>query len=130
VIIDTSALVAIFANEPEREQFLEAITSSSECAVAAPTLLETSLVLSKFGPQLDAWLQRFVREAAITIVPFDETHLAAAQKANLRYGRTSGHPAKLNFGDCFSYAACTVSGRPLLFKGTAFSKTDIVSAVS
>jgi len=130
MIVDSSALVAILAREPERERFIEAIVASTECSVAAPTMLETSIVLGKFGPQVAAALRELIREAKITIVSFDEEHLAAAEDAYRRFGRGTGHVAQLNFGDCFSYAASVVSGRPLLFKGDDFVHTDVLAALS
>jgi ribonuclease VapC len=128
MIIDTSVLVAIFTNEPDRERFLEAIDDAPQRSIAAPTLLETFIVLRRFGRQLATVLDEFVRAAGIAVIPFDEAHLAAAMDADRRFGRGTGHPAKLNFGDCFSYAAAAVSGRPLLFKGEDFTYTDVLAA--
>jgi ribonuclease VapC len=130
VIIDTSAIIAILRNEPDRQRFLDALNTATQCWVAAPTLFEASIVLSRFGPQLTNVLAEFVREAEISIVPFDHVQLSAAQEANRRFGKGSGHAARLNFGDCFAYAACAVSGQPLLFKGADFSQTDVVSVLA
>lgn len=130
MIVDTSAIVAILTSEPERERFLEAITAAPRCSVAAPTLLETFIVLGKFGSQVTDLLTDFIHEAGLSVVPFDEIHAAAAQDAHRRFGKGSGHAAGINFGDCFSYAACAVSGEPLLFKGNDFARTDIVNAVA
>ncbi len=130
MIVDTSAVVAILTSEPERERFLEAITTAPRCSVAAPTLLEAYIVLGNFGPQVTELLADFIREAELSVLPFDEIHVAAAQDAYRRFGKGSGHAAGLNFGDCFSYAACAVSGEPLLYKGNDFARTDIVNAVA
>ncbi len=97
--------------------------------MAAPTVLETSIVLRKFGSEVLVQLREFIREADIRIVSFDAEHLAAAEDAYRRFGRGTGHKARLNFGDCFAYAACAISGRPLLFKGENFAHTDITSAL-
>lgn len=74
---------------------------------------------------LDALLERTGTE----IVPFDATHARVARSAFLRYGRSSGSPARLNFGDCISYALATVTGEPLLFKGEEFTHTDVTPAL-
>jgi ribonuclease VapC len=129
VIVDTSALVAILAVEPDRDAYLEAINDADECSIAAPTLLETSIVLRRFGPQVSVGLDQFIREAGISVLPFESEQLVAARDADRQFGRATGHPAKLNFGDCFAYAAAIVTGRPLLFKGDDFRSTDVVPAL-
>jgi ribonuclease VapC len=129
VIIDSSALIAILAREPERPRFIDAIVDAAQCSVIAPTLLETAIVLRRFGPTAVSVLRDFIRDSHIDIIPFGAEHVTAAQDAFTRFGRGSGHAAKLNFGDCFSYAACAVSGRPLLFKGNDFIHTEILDAL-
>ena len=52
----------------------------------------------------------------------------AAYAAFVAFGKGSGHPAGLNFGDVFSYALAKVRNLPLLFKGDDFSQTDIARA--
>jgi ribonuclease VapC len=128
VIIDTSAVVAVLRNEPEREQFAEAIAGAGRRSMAAPNLLETAMVLA--GRQEDAILERldaFLREASIRIQPFSADHAAAARHAFLRYGK-GRHKAALNFGDCIAYAAAKLEAEPLLFKGEDFRLTDIEAA--
>jgi ribonuclease VapC len=127
VIVDSSALVAIFAEEPDSRQLLEAIVGCTRCSISAPTLVETSIVLKKFSSPLVTDLRAFIREAGIDIVAFDEVHADAAEDAYRRFG--SGSKARLNLGDCFSYAASIVSGRPLLYKGNDFIRTDVMSAL-
>jgi ribonuclease VapC len=129
MIVDSSALVAIFAEEPDSRQLLEAIVGSTRCSISAPTLVETSIVLKKFSSPLVTDLRAFIREAGIDIVAFDEGHADAAEDAYRRFGRGSGSKARLNLGDCFSYAASIVSGRPLLYKGNDFIHTDVMSAL-
>jgi ribonuclease VapC len=128
VIIDTSAVVAVLRNEPEREQFAEAIAGAGSRSMAAPNLLETAMVLA--GRQEDAILERldaFLREASVRIQPFSAEHAAAARHAFLRYGK-GRHKAALNFGDCIAYAAAKLEAEPLLFKGEDFRLTDIEAA--
>jgi ribonuclease VapC len=62
------------------------------------------------------------------IEPVTEGQARIARQAYRDFGNTSGHPAKLNFGDCFSYALAKTKGEPLLFKGQDFSRTDVKSA--
>ena len=128
MILDSSAIIAILAGEPERDQFIAAIASSEAPAVAAPTILETTIALARFGPTLLDDLQTFVTEARLQIVPFGPEHLAVAKDAFLRFGRASGHRARLNFGDCISYATAVVAGEPLLCKGSDFIYTDVPKA--
>ena len=128
MIVDSSALIAILAKEPERRQFIEAIVNSERVSIGAPTMLETSIALRRFEPGLLGSLERFSAEARIRIVAFGAEHLAAAQEAYRRFGRASGHPARLNFGDCISYAIATVADEPLLFKGDDFIHTDVTPA--
>ena len=129
MILDSSALVAIFADEPDSRQLLEPIVGCTRCSISAPTLVETSIVLKKFSSPLVTDLRAFIREAGIDIVAFDEVHADAAEDAYRRFGRGSGSKARLNLGDCFSYAASIVSGRPLLYKGNDFIHTDVMSAL-
>ena len=72
-------------------------------------------------------LQGVLRSIGAEIVPFQEEHYEAAVSAFLRYGK-GRHPARLNFGDCMSYALAVITGLPLLYTGDDFSKTDIQSA--
>ena len=129
MVIDTSALVAILLNEPERRLFNECIESATRRLISAGTLLEASLVLeSRLGEIGGRELDLFLHRAGFEIVPVDENQAEIARGAFRRYGK-GRHPAALNFGDCFSYAAAGATGEPLLFKGNDFSKTDIESAV-
>jgi ribonuclease VapC len=125
VIIDTSAIVAILAGEPDAVRYAQRIEQDPTPRIGTPALLEASLVLTRwFGESAEAALDSFVREAGAEIVPFDLPQFHAAQLAYRRYGK-GRHPAGLNFGDCMSYALAKVCDEALLFKGDDFSKTDI-----
>jgi ribonuclease VapC len=129
VIIDSSALVAILRAEPDREIYLRAITNAQQRMIAAPTLLETTMVLG--GGQDTAILEQldaFVLQARLQVLPFTAAHAAVAREAFLRYGK-GRHPAGLNFGDCIAYATARLEGLPLLFKGQDFRRTDIAPAL-
>jgi ribonuclease VapC len=126
VTLDTSAVVAIFREEPERAEFLSLIDQASRRVISAVSVLEAAMVLegrsgSDGGSDLDLFLSR----ASVEIVPFDEEQLALARTAFRLFGK-GRHRAGLNFGDCAAYALAEWSGEPLLFKGTDFSATDVI----
>ncbi len=129
MIIDSSVLVAILSLEPGYDRFVLAITQAKRRLLAAPTLLETTMVLA--GRREDEILDRldqFLRTASIETVPFTADHAAVARQTFLRYGK-GRHPAALNFGDCIAYATARLEAMPLLFKGDDFRLTDIEAAV-
>ncbi|WP_192259999.1 type II toxin-antitoxin system VapC family toxin [Mesorhizobium caraganae] len=128
MIIDSSVLVAILRLEPGYDRFVLAITQAKRRLLAAPTLLETTMVLA--GRREDEILDRldqFLRTASIETVPFTADHAAVARQTFLRYGK-GRHPAALNFGDCIAYATARLEAMPLLFKGDDFRLTDIEAA--
>lgn len=122
MILDTSAVVAILQGEPEAEALAALIESVDRVHISTATVVEASLVLGGARQQV---LDDFLASAGAVVVPFDETQVAIARRAHLRYGRGSGSPARLNYGDCFSYALAMASDRPLLFKGRDFTHTDV-----
>ena len=125
MVIDTSALAAIFFREPERQKFLTAIISSATRMVSAATVLETGIVVeSRLGEAGGRELDLFVIRANFQIVPVDAELAELARSAWRRFGK-GRHPASLNFGDCFAYALAKWTGEPLLAKGTDFLSTDV-----
>ncbi len=125
MVIDTSALVAIFFAEPERQKFLAAITAAGSRLVSAASVLETGIVLeARQGEMAGREFDLFVVRANLQIVPVDAEQVDLARSAWRKYGK-GRHPAGLNFGDCFSYALAKSVGEPLLAKGTDFASTDI-----
>jgi len=125
MIIDTSALVAILFDEPERRRFNELIEADETRLISAVTLVEASLVIeSRRGEAAGRELDLLLHRAQVSIVPVNEEQAEIARQAWRRYGR-GRHEANLNFGDCFSYALARASDEPLLAKGDDFSKTDI-----
>ena len=125
MVIDTSALAAIFFGEPERQEFLAAITTAENRLVSAASVLETGIVLeARQGEAAGREFDLFVVRASLQIVPVDAEQVDLARTAWRKYGK-GRHPAGFNFGDCFSYALAKASGEPLLAKGTDFSSTDI-----
>ena len=125
MVIDSSALVAILYQEPEAAFFSRMIEQAAVCSISAASVLETAMVVeSRFGSLAGGMLDDLIRRASIHIVPFDAEQLAIARTAYSNYGK-GRHPAKLNFGDCISYALARCLGEPLLYKGDDFAKTDI-----
>jgi ribonuclease VapC len=126
MVIDTSALVAIAFAEPEREVFLSLILQSERILISTPTLLETRMVVhGRRGERAVVLLDDLLRLPMFESVPPGEAETSAAYAAFVAYGKGSGHPAGLNFGDVFSYALAKVRGLPLLYKGEDFAQTDI-----
>lgn len=129
IALDSSAILAILFKEPERDVFARKIADTEALFVSAATVLETTVVLTRRSAlRDDRYLQRFLVENAVTIVSFDAEQSEIARDAYRRYGQGSGHPARLNFGDCFSYALAKQLGAPLLYKGTDFAQTDVAIA--
>ncbi|MGO8815022.1 MAG: type II toxin-antitoxin system VapC family toxin [Terriglobia bacterium] len=125
MVIDTSALVAIFLGEPERQQFLEAITQSGTRRMSAANVLEAGIVLeARRGEAAGQNLDVFLQQAKVEIVPVDAEQAAMARRAWRKFGK-GRHPAALNFGDCFAYALAKFFNEPLLAKGNDFIQTDI-----
>jgi len=125
MVIDTSALLAILFDEPEREAFVEAITTVERTLVSAATLVETSIVLEhRVGPGGVRDFDLLLDTARIETVAVDAAQALVARDAYRRYGK-GRHRAALNLGDCFSYALARVESRPLLFKGDDFAHTDV-----
>ncbi len=131
IVIDTSALIAIFRLETEAESFLKAIVEAEERIFSALSLLEASMVMSRRGAAETVFepLDDFLVEAGVKIAPFDADQARLAREAFLRFGK-GRHPAGLNFGDCAAYALARSRGAPLLYKGSDFSRTDIDAAAS
>jgi ribonuclease VapC len=126
MVFDTSALLAILLDEPERRVFNEAIEAAESRLLSAATFLETSMILeSRHGAEGVRALDRLLAAANIQIVAVDLSQATAAREAFRQFGKRR-HPAGLNFGDCFSYALAKCRAEPLLFKGNDFARTDIL----
>jgi ribonuclease VapC len=128
MVLDTSAIVAILSNEPERERFVGLIGASASRRLSAANRVEATLVIE--GRKRDAGradLDLFLSEAEVEVVPVTLEQAGLACQAFRRYGK-GRHPAGLNFGDVFAYALAKVTGEPLLFTGDDFARTDIASA--
>lgn len=128
MIVDSSALIAILRDEPERRDF-EDLIELRQSSMSVVGLVECAIVLRGVGA-VETRLDELVSRLRIEAVQVDLLQGALAREAHRRFGKGTGHPAKLNFGDCFAYALAKSTGRPLLFKGEDFTLTDIEPAVN
>lgn len=129
IVIDSSALVAILRREPEADAFLRIIAEADACFLSSVSLLETSMVLAGRTGEAERWsdLDALIARAQIEVVPQDTHQATQAREAFLRYGK-GRHAARLNVGDCASYALAKSRNVPLLFKGDDFLRTDLPAA--
>jgi ribonuclease VapC len=128
MIIDASALIAILRKEPEAAACARAIADATERRVSAVNFVEAAVVIDAGGnPIASRRFDDLIREAAITIEPVTDRQAQIAREAYRDFGKGSGHPARLNFGDCFAYALAKAMNEPLLYKGNDFVHTDIAS---
>ncbi len=130
MIVDTSALLAIFLAEPERKQFLGLITKAETRCISAVNVLETGIVLeARRGEAAGREFDLFLHHAQFEVVAADSEQIEIARVAWRKYGK-GRHRAGLNFGDCFAYALAKVMGEPILFKGDDFAHTDLTAAIT
>jgi ribonuclease VapC len=130
MIVDTSALVALIRDEPDADRFFRALSHSHQSKrMSAANYFEAAIVID--GARSPIASRRFdeaVTEAGIIIEPVTREQAEIARAAYRDFGKGSGHPARLNFGDCFAYALARARREPLLFKGDDFSQTDVAVA--
>ncbi len=125
MVLDSSAVIAILFDEPERGAFTQAIERDPRRLISAGNLLECALLTEArrgevAGRELDLLLHR----AEVQTIAVDADHVELARSAWRRFGK-GRHPAALNFGDCFAYALSASAGEALLFKGEDFARTDV-----
>lgn len=131
IAVDTSALVAIAFAEPEREAFMQAIKIAGKALVSTVSVVEARMVIhGRRGQRAVILMDDLLRLPMFELVAPSPPEMDAAYAAFVAYGKGSGHPAGLNFGDVFSYALAKVRGVPLLYKGNDFAHTDIASALA
>jgi ribonuclease VapC len=131
IVIDTSAIVAIAFNEPEREEFLAVLRTAGRVLISTVSVVEVRMVVhGRKGERAVVWIDDFLKLPLFDLCPPGEAEINAAHAAFVAFGKGSGHPAALNFGDVFSYGLAKVRGLPLLFKGNDFSQTDIQACMA
>lgn len=130
MIIDSSAILSILTLEDDALVFADAMEMAESLKMSAATFLEASMVIDAKRSATLSWkFDDFLQRARIEIVPLTVHQARIARAAFRDYGRGSGSPAKLNFGDCLAYALAIDSGEPLLFKGNDFTHTDVGNAL-
>lgn len=127
MIVDSSALVALLEKEAGYERLLDALlTAKTTPRIASPNFVETAIVVdSRRNPTLNRQLDDLIERFGIEVVPLTAEHARIAREAYRDFGRGSGHPAKLNFGDSIAYALARSERVPLLFVGDDFPHTDV-----
>lgn len=126
MIVDASALLAVLLDEPEAEAMARAIATAEIVVLSAATYVEAAIVVDSarsrtLATQLDTILTR----EGIQIEPVTVDQARIAREPYRRYGRGSGHRARLNFGDCFAHALAKARDEPLLFKGDEDRKSVV-----
>ena len=127
IVLDSSIIVGVIKGEADTDPLLD-LLAEEECAIGAPTLVESRAWCAiNLRDRSSRWLEAFVASRHGTVVPFGREMADVASQAFAKFGRASGHPARLNFGDCMAYAVSAVLRAPLLFKGGDFGLTDVMA---
>lgn len=130
MIIDTSALIAIMKLEPEAPEIVAALSSADSASMSAASYVEAGIIVDRMSdPAIGRGLDTLLRIHGVMIVEVSASQAGLARQAYRDFGKGSGHPAQLNFGDCFSYALAAQRNDALLFKGGDFSHTDLKNAL-
>lgn len=126
MIVDTSAVVSVVLGEPGSERIAALLLNEPRPKISAPTVVEIGAVLvRRLRPENRRRVEQLMQAWDIEVAAFDRAQAVIAAEAYRDYGRGSGHPARLNLGDCFSYALARVTGEPLLYVGDDFAETDV-----
>jgi ribonuclease VapC len=129
MVLDTSAVIAYLRREPEAQEIGRVLYQASSIAMSAVNELECRIVLhNRFGIEAATSFDQFARTLSLDVVAFDTDQAFLAYDAHRRYGKGSGHPARLNLSDCAAYALAVSLARPLIFKGSDFRHTDVTPA--
>ncbi|HME58873.1 MAG TPA: type II toxin-antitoxin system VapC family toxin [Terracidiphilus sp.] len=130
MIVDSSAIIAILKREPRWQAFSKTLDSAATSRISAANYLETSIVVDGWrNPILSREFDELIERFNILIEPVTVDQAKISRQAYRDYGRGSGHPAKLNFGDCFTYALAREKREPVLWKGDDFGLTDLRPAL-
>jgi ribonuclease VapC len=134
IVVDSSAIVAVLFREPMAEPLLSRLEADQNPIMSVANYVEAGQVLAQRHPVSPergvALFHDLLDRARISLAPIDDAQAREALKARIRYGRGFGHPAGLNYSDCFAYALAKSRDLPLLFIGDDFTHTDIVSALA
>ena len=145
MFIDASAIVAILNQEPPRDALISCIERAAGPMIVSPIVRFEAIVslararaqasgvggsTAQMFAQASAAVDLFLEEIEAEEMPVTPEVGRRAVAAGARYGKVTGHPAALNFGDCFAYACARAREQPLLFIGADFGETDLESAVN
>jgi ribonuclease VapC len=131
VIVDSSALIAIVRREAEADRFIAVLGRARQRKLSAASYLESAIVIdSARNPVFTRRFDELVEASQLVVEPVTVEQAAVARAAYRDFGKGSGHPAQLNFGDCFAYALSAVSREPLLYKGDDFTRAGVRSAAA
>jgi ribonuclease VapC len=129
IVIDSSAVIAIFRQEDDAAHYARRIAADADPLMSAASVVETSIVLRGLkkipSDKAERWLDDFIETAGIRIEPVTPEQSRAARSAHIRFGKGTGHRAGLNYGDCFAYGLAKEMNAPLLCKGEDFPLTDV-----
>jgi ribonuclease VapC len=126
MILDASVLVAMMRAEPEAGSYARIIAMSPVVRLSAATYLELGIVIDGMrDAAMSELVDRLLDDLGVVIEPVTASQARLGRDAYPRFGKGSGHPARLNFGDCFAYALAREMGEPLLYRGKDFAHTDI-----
>ena len=126
IAIDTSALMAVILKEPMHEACMRAVAAENDVLLSAGTMAEALIVAG--GRRVTKEMHDLLGRIAFQVVPVTQSSARRAEAAYAKWGK-GFHPARLNFGDCFSYEVAKHNDCPLLFIGNDFSQTDLVSVL-
>jgi ribonuclease VapC len=130
VIVDTSVLVALALSQAEADRLRSDLDETSPPRISAGNLLEPYMVVDgRQNARVSAFLDQLLEQVGLIVEPVTEVQVRIAREAFRRYGKASGHPARLNYGDCFACALARHMDEPLLFVGNDFAHTDIPRAL-
>ena len=125
MVLDSSVLLQILFGEHGAGEAVLTLGRAPNLIMASPTLLETEIVYGSRRGFNSGEVAELALRLGVDVRPFTAEHAVEAKLAYARFGKGQGHPARLNFGDCVSYALAKVAGRPLAFKGEDFNLTDL-----
>jgi ribonuclease VapC len=130
MIVDSSALIAILKREPGWQALSKALDAAASSRISAANYLESSIVVDGWkSPILSSEFDELIERFKIVIEPVTAEQAKIARQAYRDFGKGSGSPANLNFGDCFTYALARDKREPLLYKGDDFGHTDLRAAL-
>lgn len=129
LFVDASALVAIIVGEADRDVLIDRVAQDNQRLWSAMSCWETVSSVRRARGISPVVARREAEQAAsdlaLELVSVGPDELRLALDAYERFGKNSGHPAKLNMGDCFAYACARTNNARLLYTGDDFVHTDV-----